>query len=150
MTEDGLGEDVVASDLFFSLAAMLIVVLCLMSQSLRAVVANPAPGDAALSQAAVKSGKFLALARQDGATLTAPDGSVLRLGMADILSDRAELWARAAGPGLWQVIATDARDSAFLMDTMLARAGLAEVQRIRLDRPCPRPRVAAIGLVCDG
>lgn len=150
MSDAGLGEDVVASDLFFSLAAMLIVVLCLMSQSLRAVVANPAPGDAALSQAAVQSGQWLALARQDGVTLTAPDGSVLRLGMTDILSDRAEVWARAAGPGLWQVIAADARDSAFLMDTVLARAGVAEVQRIRLDRPCPRPRVAAKGLTCDG
>ena len=150
MNDAGLGEDVVASDLFFSLAAMLIVVLCLMSQSLRAVVANPAPGDDALSQAAVESGRFLALAWQDGVTLTAPDGSVLRLGMAEVLSDRAEAWARAAGPGLWQVIAADARDSAFLMDTVLARAGLAEVQRIRLDRACPRPRVTATGLVCDG
>lgn len=150
MSEAGLGEDVVASDLFFSLAAMLIVVLCLMSQSLRAVVANPAPGDDALSQAAMVSGQWLAMARQDGVTLTDPDGSVLRLSMADILSDRAEAWARAAGPGLWQVIATDARDSAFLMDTVLARAGVTEVQRIRLDRPCPRPRVMVTGLVCDG
>ncbi len=150
MNDAGLGEDVVASDLFFSLAAMLIVLLCLMSQSLRAVVANPAPEDAALSRAAVESAQWLALARQDGITLTAPDGAVVRLGMADILSDRAEAWARAAGPGLWQVIAADARDSAFLMDTVLARAGLAEVQRIRLDRPCPRPRVTTTGLDCDG
>lgn len=150
MNDAGLGEDVVASDLFFSLAAMLIVLLCLMSQTLRAVIANPAPGDAAFSRAAVESGQWLALARQDGITLTAPDGSVVRLAMADILSDRAEAWARAAGPGVWQVIAADARDSAFLMDTVLARAGLAEVQRIRLDRPCPRPRVTATGLTCDG
>lgn len=150
MSGADLGEDIVASDLFFSLSALLIVILCLMSQSLRAVVADPTPSDAALAQAAADAGQWLVLAREDGATLTAPDGAVLRLGMDDLLSDRAEAWARQAGPGLWQVIAADARDSAFLLDTLLARAGVTEVRRVRLDHPCPIPRLMAAGLACDG
>ncbi len=150
MSEAGLGDDVVASDLFFSLSAILIVVLCLLSQTLRAVVADPLPADTALSQATAEAGQWLVLARRDGVTLSAPDGAVRRMGVAEILSPPFTDWARAAGPGLWLVIAQDARDSAFLLDTALARAGVAELRRVRLDRPCRTPRLLAKGLACDG
>lgn len=150
MNGDGLGEEVVASDLFFSLSALLIVLLCLMSQSLRAVVADPAPNESALSQAAVQSGRWLILARGDGATLIGADGSVRDVGMPDLLSDQTATWAQGAAGPVWQIILPDARDSAFLLDTVLARAGLEAITRVRLDQPCPRPRILPTGLVCDG
>lgn len=150
MTDTSLGDDVVASDLFFSLSAILIVVLCLMSQTLQAVVADPLPDETALARATTEAGQWLVLARSDGVTLSAPDGAVLRMGLGEILSPLVTDWARAARSELWLVIATDARDSAFLLDTALARAGVAEVRRVRLDRPCPAPRLLPDGLTCDG
>ncbi len=147
-TEDGSAETV-ASDMFFGLAAILIVVLSLMSQTLRHSIGQSRADSGALVAQATSSGRYIALAEAASVTLLRPDGPVETLPLDAILGGRVAAWAQGR-PDLWVVITPAARDSAFLLDTALSRAKVAQVHRIRLDRPCPRPQFTAQGLTCDG
>lgn len=151
MTSDGEGAEIGATDLFFSLAAVLIVLLCVTSQTLRGVVGEGAESGAAdmaaLSQAAPV---WLVLAQADGVVLHRPGSAPVTIGQGDILSGAVESWAAAATSEIRVVIAEDAADSAFLLETGLARAGIRSLQRIRLAGACPQPRLVAQGIVCGG
>lgn len=151
MTGDADGGDIGATDLFFSLAAVLIVLLCVTSQMLRGVVADGAEaGDADMARMAEDSSLWLVHARAEGLVLHRPGSAPQAIGQEDILSGTTEAWARAAGSAIWVVIAEDAADSAFLLETGLARAGIRSVQRVRLAGPCPQPRLAGQGIACHG
>lgn len=151
MTGDGPeGGEVVASDMFFGLAAILIVLMCLMSQHLRAALTEATGAEATELQAAAQgSGRALVLAGAEGVALVAPSGTVEEVPLAAMLDGRLTAWA-AANPDIWVVLQANARDSAFLLDTALARAGVERIRRIRLDGPCPAPRFTERGVSCGG
>ena len=149
MIDDGPdGSGIVASDMFFGLAAILVVLIALMSQTLRAAVAkNGGAEDAALLDAARGQPFHLVLAGAEGLTLANPDGTRIDLRLDDILDGRFEDWSRSR-TDLLVLLRPEARDSAFLLDTALARAGITRLQRIRLDRPCPAPQITLRGVRC--
>lgn len=147
MMADGGGPEgggSATSDLFFGLAGILIVLICLVSGPLRQAIG----GD--LQPAAIDArGAWLAVADGQGVVLTRPGGAALRLPLDGITAEAVATWARGAGVPL-VVLAPDALDSAFLLDTALAGAGLAQVRRVRLEGACPRPLIVPQGVFCDG
>lgn len=143
------GTEVATSDLFFGLAAILIVTLCLLSQSLRETVArdDTAP---ALDRAAASDAGWTAIATDEGVTLHRPGAAAQTLPLDAIMSPATEDWAKAATGPLRLVITAQASDSAFLLETVLARAGVQDMERIRLPSRCASPRFTSRGLLCDG
>lgn len=138
------GGGAATSDLFFGLAGILIVLICLVSGPLRQAVG------ADLTVAAVEApGEWLAVADGQGVALTRPGAAPQVLPLDAITVEAVASWAEGAAVPL-VVLAPDALDSAFLLDTALAGAGVAEVRRVRLEGDCPRPRLAARGMVCGG
>lgn len=143
-------DEVASSDLFFSLSAILIVLLCLLSGPLRASLAATDTSAAALLASARQSGIAVIVATEGGATLQAPAYPALFLPLDAILGPDLAPWLRdLAAPPLLLVL-PDARDSAFLLDTALAQAGVATIRRVRLSGPCLRPRILPQGVTCDG
>ncbi len=148
------GAGTAASDLFFGLSAILIVLICLLSQNLQHALAEQtraatAETGRALIAAATQSGLRLAIARAGGVDLVSPGAAPLTLPTDALLGAALRDWA--ARPGNPTVIITaDATDSAFLIDTALAQAGLTGYSRIRLAAPCLSPRFTPTGLSCNG
>lgn len=136
-----------AADLFFSLSAILILLVCLLSQSLHSLVARHNDPTPALHAAASQSGLWLVTADARGVTLSRPDRPVETVPTDAILATPLAEWSTTT-PRV--VILPDATDSAFLLDTALSRAGVAHTARIRLGGPCPAPRFTATGLACNG
>ena len=151
MTGEGDGLDIGATDLFFSLAAVLIVLLCVTSQTLRgAVLDGPETATAEMDALSEAASVWLVLARAEGVVLHRPGSAPVAIGLEDILSGAVEAWAGAASAPVWVVITEDAADSAFLLETSLARADLRRMQRVRLDGPCAQPRLTRQGIICHG
>lgn len=132
------------SDLFFGLAGILIVLICLVSDPLRQAVA--ARG---LPETLTAPGQWLAVADGKGLTLTRPGAAPMHLPVDAITPQAVAPWAQGAGVPL-VVLARDALDSAFLLDSALAGAGIERVDRVRLETECPRPRVTVRGVICGG
>ncbi|MCZ8173392.1 MAG: hypothetical protein O9272_16795 [Brevundimonas sp.] len=151
MTGDGDGADVGATDLFFSLAAVLIILLSVASQSLRTVVREEAETDTAkMAASAERESVWLVLAQEDGLILHRPGAMPAAVGLDEILSGAMERWAQEAKGPIWVVIEEGATDSAFLLETSLARAAVQDMRRVRLPGPCVKPRLVAGGMICDG
>jgi hypothetical protein len=151
MTGDGDGADLGATDLFFSLAAVLIILLSVASQSLRTVVQQKAETDiAGMAALAEKESVWLVLAQEDGLILHRPGAKPAAVGLDEILSGATERWAQDAKAPIWVVIEEGATDSAFLLETSLARAAVQDMRRVRLPGPCANPRLVAEGMICDG
>ena len=151
MIDGGDGSETGATDLFFSLAAVLIVLLSLTSQTLGQSVAKEArPETAGMNALAQIEEIWLVLARGDGIVLHGPGREPLTVDLDAILTSETEDWASKARSPVCVVIEKDAADSAFLLETTLSRAGLRYVQRVRLTGPCKGPRLTEEGLVCDG
>lgn len=148
MSFGGEGEEIGATDLFFSLAAVLIVLLCVTSQALRGSLATET--EVEISSQIGAAPVSLALVRAEEVVLRHGEGASVRVPLDAVLSGATEDWARGGEGPVWVVIAEDAADSAFLLDTALSRAGLAEMRRVRLTGPCARPRLVAGGVACDG
>ncbi|PLL11184.1 hypothetical protein C0V75_18055 [Tabrizicola sp. TH137] len=148
MSLGGAGEEIGATDLFFSLAAVLIVLLCITSQALRGTLA--AETEAEIGAQIGAAPVSLVLARAEEVVLRHGDGAPLRVPLDAVLAGVVEDWARGVDGQVWVIIAEDAADSAFLLDTALSRAGLAEMRRVRLAGPCARPRLVAGGVACGG
>lgn len=138
------GGGAATSDLFFGLAGILIVLICLASGPLRqAVAARDLPATI------TAPGQWLAVADAQGLVLTRPGAAPLRLPLDAITPDALAPWAQEADVPL-VVLTPDAQDSAFLLDSALATASVPLVRRVRLERACPHPRVTAQGVVCGG
>lgn len=150
MIGDRDGTDIGATDLFFSLAAILIILLSVSSQSLRSVVRDKGADTKGLAALAQTESIWLVLAQADGLILHQPGQQPSAVGLDEILTGRTESWASQAQAPIWVVIEEDAADSAFLLDTSLARAAVQEVRRVRLPAPCANPRLLSEGLLCDG
>lgn len=132
------------SDLFFGLAGILIVLVCLISGPVREAV-----GSRDLAATISAEGHWLVVADGQGVALMRPDAAPMRLRLDEIAAEALIPWAQGADLP-FVVLTSDAVDSAFLLDSALAAAGITEVRRIRLDADCPRPRIEVQGLVCDG
>lgn len=151
MIGDGDGADLGATDLFFSLAAVLIILLSVASQSLRTVVREEAETDTAeMAALAERESVWLVLAQEDGLILHRPGAKPAAVGLDEILSGAVERWAQDAKAPIWVVIEEGATDSAFLLETSLARAAVQDMRRVRLPGPCAKPQLVAGGMICDG
>lgn len=140
-----------ATDLFFSLAAVLIILLSVSSQSLRSLVGDQAAGDmAGLADMVQEKAVWLVLARADGLVLHSPAQEPLAVGLDDILTGTVDAWARQAQGPIWVVIEEGAADSAFLLETGLAQAEVRNLWRVRLTGSCARPQLTPTGMTCDG
>jgi hypothetical protein len=148
-TEDGansgLGDTGAAtSDLFFGLAGVLIVLICLMSGPVRQAVGTQLSVDAISVP-----GEWVAVAEGAAVVLTRPGAAPMRLSLDEITAEGLATWAEGAAVPL-VVLTQESVDSAFLLDSALAAAGLDEVRRIRLDGTCARPQLLPQGFVCNG
>jgi hypothetical protein len=140
-------QGIVAADLLLALAAVLLLVVALMAPDWRAALRDSAPG---VPQATpLPEGQALILALDGELRLIAGAG-VLTLDDRALPEDpRLTAWlAERPGAELTLALAHDSGDTGFLAEVALARAGVAQIARLRLTGPCARLDLTPAGAIC--
>lgn len=140
-------QGIVAADLLLALAAVLLLLVALMAPGWRAVLRDSAP--IAPDTAPLSAGQALIVALDGELRLVSASG-VLALDDTALPDDpRLTGWlADRPGADLTLVLAHDSRDTGFLAEVALARAGVTRVARLRLPGPCARLELTPTGAFC--
>jgi hypothetical protein len=140
-------QGIVAADLLLSLAAVLLLLVALMAPDWRAALRDSAPGVPDVIP--LPAGRALILA-VDGELHLVAGAGVLVLDDRALPDDpRLDAWlAQRPGADLTLALAHDSGDTGFLAEVSLTRAGVAQIDRLRLPGPCAGLDLTSDGAIC--
>ncbi|WP_163850643.1 hypothetical protein [Pseudooceanicola aestuarii] len=153
MTDRSQGDPaLIASDLFFGVSAILLILAVLVFAPLRDLAlraATPVTRGAAVSPVAEMSRPAL-LARATGLDMTVPDAPPVHLPLDRIGAGPLARWAAGLDGVPLLIITPDGGESAFLAEPALAAAGVARIDRVRLTVSCATLRWQGGKILCRG
>lgn len=128
-------RNLVISDIFFGLAAILLIVLALMTANLRALIERRAPGETQSLEALADLPPSMGTVIFAGAAQVVIFGETdTRISLDDVLNDPAVAISLSDDPLV--VIAPEGGEAAFLVVARAARLGIPALRLIYLDRHC--------------
>lgn len=159
MANQGGQDQLVVSDLFFGLSAILLIVVALMSAEVREFTVSAARNvgsgqgsDTAVAAMAAAEQSYAVLASGKRAVFYEPNGSSVSIDRDALLgSAMIRDWVgraqRSSGAPV-VVIDPDGSEAAFLLEPALAQAGLERFSRIRLIRGCRALKLGPTAAEC--